>query len=93
MCVLLSMVPMVGVGLSGKRVFGAARTPGRFHQQVQTRRVQVTSALPAPYQLDGDSGGELPLEAKITARMTLVISAKWLEQANDPRLTSPQPSL
>lgn len=62
--------------------------------RVQTRHLQVTSALPAPYQLDGDSGGELPLEAKIApARMTLVISPKWLEQANDPRLTSPQPSL
>lgn len=61
--------------------------------RVQTRHLRVSSDSPAPYQLDGDAGGELPLEATIApGRMTIVISPKWLAQANDPRLTLPQPS-
>ena len=45
---------------------------------VQTRRVRIESAAGAPYQLDGDPGGELPVEVDILpGRLTMLVSSDW----------------
>lgn len=47
-------------------------------RHVQTRRVRVEAAGKAPYQLDGDPGGELPIEVKLLPRrLTLVVAREW----------------
>ena len=53
---------------------------GRFHQRLpgctlrRAGRLRLTSGVAVPYQLDGDPGGELPLELQVLpARLTLVI--------------------
>ncbi len=46
--------------------------------RVQTRRVRVEAAGPAPFQLDGDPGGELPAEFSISpGRIRLLVSESW----------------
>jgi diacylglycerol kinase (ATP) len=46
---------------------------------VQTRRVRIQSAEGVPYQLDGDPGGELPVEVSIAPRrLTMVVSRDWV---------------
>jgi diacylglycerol kinase family enzyme len=46
--------------------------------RVQTRRVLIESAGTAPYQLDGDPGGELPVEIRVLpGRLTLLSSRMW----------------
>jgi diacylglycerol kinase (ATP) len=48
---------------------------------VQTRRLTIESTGPAPYQLDGDPGGELPVEIGILPRrLTLLTSHPWAER-------------
>jgi len=48
---------------------------------VQTRRLRIESDARVPYQLDGDPGGELPVEIAIEAgRLTLMVSAEWAEK-------------
>lgn len=50
--------------------------------RVQTRRLQVEAAGPAPYQLDGDPGGELPVEISVLPRrLTLLVSREWAERS------------
>jgi diacylglycerol kinase family enzyme len=45
---------------------------------VQTRRLRVEAAGPAPFQLDGDPGGELPAEFSVApGRIQLLVSALW----------------
>jgi diacylglycerol kinase (ATP) len=45
---------------------------------VQTRRVRIQSAASVPYQLDGDPGGELPVELGILPqRLTVLVSRDW----------------
>jgi len=49
--------------------------------RVQTRRVRVEAAERVPYQLDGDPGGELPVEINIEPRrLTLLVSPTWAER-------------
>ena len=49
--------------------------------RVQTRRLRIEAAGPAPYQLDGDPGGELPVEVCVVpGRLTLLVARKWAEQ-------------
>jgi len=41
-------------------------------------RIQITSELPAPYQVDGDPGGMLPLDLKLAAaRVRVVVGEAW----------------
>ena len=48
---------------------------------VRTRRLRVESSVPAPFQLDGDPGGELPVEFRVLPeRMTLVVDRTWAER-------------
>jgi diacylglycerol kinase family enzyme len=45
---------------------------------VQTRRVRIQSAAGVPYQLDGDPGGELPIEIHcVPGRLTLMVDRSW----------------
>jgi diacylglycerol kinase (ATP) len=49
--------------------------------RVQTRRLRVESAGAAPFQLDGDPGGELPVEVSVLPRrLTLLVSRSWAER-------------
>jgi diacylglycerol kinase family enzyme len=45
---------------------------------VRTQRVRIESAGRAPYQLDGDPGGELPVEIRaLPGRLTLLVARPW----------------
>jgi diacylglycerol kinase (ATP) len=49
--------------------------------RVQTRRLRVEAADHVPYQLDGDPGGELPVEIRVLPRrLTLLVSRGWAER-------------
>jgi diacylglycerol kinase (ATP) len=49
--------------------------------RVQTTRLRVEAARPAPYQLDGDPGGELPVEIGVMpGRLTMLVARSWLER-------------
>jgi len=49
--------------------------------RVQTRQLRIESASQAPYQLDGDPGGDLPVEIRaLPGRLTLLVSPKWAER-------------
>jgi diacylglycerol kinase family enzyme len=49
--------------------------------RVRTRRLAIESASPAPYQLDGDPGGELPVEISVLQeRLTLLTTPQWAER-------------
>jgi diacylglycerol kinase family enzyme len=53
--------------------------------RVQTRRLRIEADVPAPYQLDGDPGGELPVEIGIEAgRLTLLVAEDWAERTEHP---------
>ena len=44
--------------------------------RIQTRRLRVEAAGPAPFQLDGDPGGELPVEFSVLpGRLTMLVAA------------------
>jgi diacylglycerol kinase (ATP) len=48
---------------------------------VRTRRLRVEGANHVPYQLDGDPGGELPVEIGVEpGRLTLLVSRRWAER-------------
>jgi diacylglycerol kinase family enzyme len=48
--------------------------------RVQTPRLSISAAGPAPYQLDGDPGGELPVEIRaLPERLTLLVTRHWAE--------------
>jgi diacylglycerol kinase (ATP) len=49
--------------------------------RVQTRRLRVEAAGQVPYQLDGDPGGELPVEFSVEpGRLKLLVSRAWTER-------------
>jgi diacylglycerol kinase family enzyme len=49
--------------------------------RVQTRRLRIEAAGPAAYQLDGDPGGELPVEISVVpGRLTLLVARAWIER-------------
>lgn len=49
--------------------------------RVKTRRLTVTASGPAPYQLDGDPGGDLPVEIRaLPQRLTLLVTRHWAER-------------
>jgi diacylglycerol kinase family enzyme len=50
-------------------------------QMVQTPRVRIESEGAASFQLDGDYGGELPVEVEVLpARLTIVTPRRWFDQ-------------
>ena len=50
------------------------RLPGRHARLVQARHVRIESSAPVPYQVDGDFGGETPVEVEVTGtRHTLIL--------------------
>lgn len=49
--------------------------------RIQTGRLVIESAGPAPYQLDGDPGGELPVEMRVLpGRLTMLVGHEWAER-------------
>jgi diacylglycerol kinase family enzyme len=49
--------------------------------RIKTRRLTIESTGPAPYQLDGDPGGELPVEMRVLpGRLTMLASHEWAER-------------
>jgi YegS/Rv2252/BmrU family lipid kinase len=49
--------------------------------RVQTRRLRIESSAPVSYQLDGDPGGELPVEIDcLPGRLTLLATPEWAGQ-------------
>lgn len=50
---------------------------------VRTAHVRIESAAAVPFQLDGDSGGELPLDARVLpGRLTLLVKEGWASGAD-----------
>ena len=61
-------------------VLGQHETMAGF-ARVQTRRLRIESDAPVPYQLDGDPGGQLPVEITIeSGRLTLLVDEAWAEK-------------
>jgi diacylglycerol kinase family enzyme len=52
---------LLGYGLRGL----LGRLPGRSCKMVRARRVRVESDRPVPYEVDGDFGGETPVELEV----------------------------
>jgi len=49
--------------------------------RVQTRRLRVEADGAAPYQLDGDPGGDLPVEFSVLpGRLTMLVARSWAER-------------
>jgi len=49
--------------------------------RVKTRRLSIESASLAPFQLDGDPGGDLPVEIRVLPeRLTMLVSESWVQQ-------------
>src|SRR5207302_6550956 len=47
--------------------------------RVQTRRLRVEAAGAAPFQLDGDPGGDLPVEFSVLpGRLTMLVARDWV---------------
>ncbi|MFT5049456.1 MAG: diacylglycerol kinase (ATP) [Chlamydiales bacterium] len=52
------------------------RLPGRSCRMLQARQVRIQSEVPVPYQVDGDQGGETPIDLQISSeRFKLVVPA------------------
>jgi diacylglycerol kinase family enzyme len=50
--------------------------------RIQTRRLRVESAGATPYQLDGDPGGELPVDFEVLpGRLTVLVNRNWFENS------------
>jgi diacylglycerol kinase family enzyme len=48
---------------------------------IQTGRLVIESSGPAPYQLDGDPGGELPIEIRaLPGRLLMLTRHDWAER-------------
>lgn len=57
------------------------------YQCVRTTRLKITTDGEAPYQLDGDPGGELPLEVVVRpSRLTTLVERTWVEKVMTPAL-------
>jgi diacylglycerol kinase family enzyme len=49
--------------------------------RVQTRRLRVEAVGAVPFQLDGDPGGELPVEFSVLpGRLTMLVARAWAER-------------
>lgn len=50
-------------------------------RMVEATRIRLEAVQPVSYQLDGDYGGELPLELEVLpARLRMLVPAAWIEQ-------------
>lgn len=50
-------------------------------QRVKTRRLTIESSGPAPFQLDGDPGGQLPAEIAVQpGRLRLLVGESWAQR-------------
>ncbi len=50
---------------------------------LQTPGLRLESDRPVPYQLDGDPGGELPVEVEVVpGRLSVMVPAAWVESQN-----------
>jgi diacylglycerol kinase family enzyme len=50
-------------------------------ERIQTGRLVIESSGPAPYQLDGDPGGELPIEIRaLPGRLLMLTRHDWAER-------------
>jgi diacylglycerol kinase family enzyme len=48
---------------------------------LQTRGLRLESDRPVPYQLDGDPGGELPVEVEVVpGRLTVMVPRAWVDR-------------
>jgi diacylglycerol kinase (ATP) len=48
---------------------------------IRTRRLRIEAATAVPYQLDGDPGGQLPVEICVRpGRLTVLVPRAWAEQ-------------
>jgi diacylglycerol kinase (ATP) len=64
--------------------------------RVQTARLRIESATPAPLQLDGDPGGELPVDIRVLpGRLRLIASQGWAEKQGftDDLLSQPRAAM
>lgn len=49
--------------------------------RVKSRRLTIESSGPAPFQIDGDPGGDLPVEVSVLPeRLTMLVSQDWIER-------------
>jgi len=49
--------------------------------RIQTRRLRVEADGAAPYQLDGDPGGDLPVEFSVApGRLTILVDRSWAQR-------------
>lgn len=68
-----------GLMYLGEVMFGQHQLLEDF-SQVQAGEVRVESDSPVPYQLDGDPGGELPLQIRsLPGRLRVIVSQEWAE--------------
>lgn len=69
-----------GLMYLGGVIFGQHESMQDF-QRVKTRRLVIESPGTAPFQLDGDPGGELPVEIRVLPqRLRLLVSRGWAER-------------
>jgi diacylglycerol kinase family enzyme len=58
---------------------------------IRTRRLRIESSEPAPFQLDGDPGGEVPVEIRaLPGRITMLVPHAWAAQHGQ---TDPETSM
>ena len=56
---------------------------------IRTRRLVIESQPEAPFQLDGDPGGVLPVEIRVVPRrLTMLVSREWAQQREEEALKS-----
>jgi diacylglycerol kinase family enzyme len=56
----------------------------------RAKKLRIESDRPAPYQLDGDPGGMLPVEIEvIPRRLCLIAPRDWIESQTAPIHSTP----
>jgi diacylglycerol kinase (ATP) len=84
----------VAMGVAALRAF-AGRLPGGTCRMECARRVRVTSRDPVPYHVDGDAGGELPLEFEVSPVQRRILVPRPVGGrgtcSHDPRPTPERP--
>jgi diacylglycerol kinase (ATP) len=62
--------------------------------RVRTRRLRIESEGKVPYQVDGDPGGDLPIDIRVLqSRLRLVVSQQWAVQLESSAATVPSDPL
>jgi len=69
-----------GLVYLGEVMLGQHETLEDF-THVQAAKLRIESDSPVPYQLDGDPGGELPLEIRsLPGRLRMIVSPQWAQK-------------